>query len=44
MSGISKQTGWSNTDNLLYEILKELKRLNGTMGKLHTTTTTTTHP
>lgn len=27
MSGISKQIGWSNEANLLYEILREMKRL-----------------
>jgi len=46
---VSKQTGWSNESNLLYEILQEIKRLQSIVTKLTvttvpaTTTTTTTH-
>lgn len=39
---ISKQIGWSNEANLLYEILKEIKKLQGIVSKIGVTTTTTT--
>lgn len=45
MGRISKQIGWSNEANLLYEIWKEIKRLQqilSQMGIVTTTTTTTT--
>ena len=44
-TSISKQIGWSSEANLLYEILKQLERLQGIVSKLVplTTTTTTTH-
>lgn len=42
MSGISKQIGWSNEANLLHEILKEIKKLQGIVSKIGVTTTTTT--
>lgn len=39
---ISKQIGWSNEANLLYEILKEIKKLQAITSKVGITTTTTT--
>jgi hypothetical protein len=42
MTRISKQVGWSNEAYLLYDILQELKRMNGIISKLVTYTTTTT--
>lgn len=38
----AKQTGWSTEAILLYEILKKLDRINKTLGKSSTVTTTTT--
>jgi len=37
----SKQIGWSNEANLLYEILKKLQRLTQIVGTTTTPTTTT---
>lgn len=34
MTSISKQVGWSNESNLLYEILKEIKRLQTITAKI----------
>lgn len=42
MAIISKQIGWSQESNLLYEILKQLDKLNKQIGLLNSTTTTTT--
>ena len=38
----SKQIGWSNEANLLWEIAKKLERLIGVAGPAITTTTSTT--
>jgi hypothetical protein len=38
----SKQIGWSNEANLLWEIAKKLERLVQVAGPAQTTTTTTT--
>lgn len=38
----SKQIGWSNEANLLWEISKQLEQLIAITSKLTTTTTTTT--
>jgi hypothetical protein len=38
----SKQIGWSNEANLLYQISKQLEQLIKVTSKLTTTTTTTT--
>jgi hypothetical protein len=37
-----KQIGWSTTDNLLWQISKQLDRLIKVTGSQNTTTTTTT--
>lgn len=42
MSIPSRQIGWSTTDNLLWQISKQLEQLIGVTSKLTTTTTTTT--
>lgn len=42
MGRISKQIGWSNEANLLYEILKEIQRLQQILSQMGITTTTTT--
>lgn len=38
----SKQIGWSNESNLLWEVAKKLERLIQVAGPAQTTTTTTT--
>jgi hypothetical protein len=40
----SKQIGWSNEANLLYQISKQLEQLIKVTSKLTTTTTTTAAP
>lgn len=40
----SKQIGWSNESNLLYQISKQLDQLIKVTASLTTTTTTTTAP
>lgn len=42
MSIPSQQIGWSQKSKLLWNISKQLERLNGIMGRNITTTTTTT--
>jgi len=42
MSIPSKQIGWSQESNLLWQISKQLEQLIGVVSKLTTTTTTTT--
>jgi hypothetical protein len=44
MSIPSKQIGWSQEANLLYQISKQLDQLIKITSKLSTTTTTTTAP
>jgi len=38
----SRQVGWGTTDNLLWQISKQLEQLIGITASLTTTTTTTT--
>ena len=38
----SRQIGWSNESNLLWNISKQIEILTGVMGSGNTTTTTTT--
>ena len=47
MGRISKQIGWSQEANILYEILQEIIKLKGIISRMvtyPTTTSTTTHP
>jgi hypothetical protein len=46
MPRISRQIGWSQEANLLWYIIKELEKINSSLGKPVTpsTTTTTTAP
>ena len=40
----SRQIGWSNESNLLWNISKQIEILTGVMGRTTTTTTTTVPP